>query len=83
MSYLVFHDMTPVGRKTRVIRVHNERGGDCLGEIVFYGGWRQYIFAPETDTEFSSGCLREIAGQIESLNRERSEARLRAAEATP
>jgi len=58
------------GLKTRRWDIRNLRGGYSLGDVCWYGPWRQYVFAPEPATEFSVGCLRDIAGFLERVNKE-------------
>ena len=47
--------------KTSVWSVRNNKTGVELGFIRWYGGWRQYIFAPTCPAVYSSGCLEDIA----------------------
>ena len=50
--------------------ITNNKYGDALGEIVYYPGWRQYVFRPETgDTEFNYSCLNEISAVLVELNK--------------
>lgn len=48
------------GRKTNVWWVENRRSGARLGEIKWYGAWRQYCFYPEANCVFNKGCLLDI-----------------------
>lgn len=45
--------------KTQVWAVNGTR--DRLGEIRWYGGWRQYVFYPLADKLFNPDCLQAIA----------------------
>jgi hypothetical protein len=49
------------GRKTSVYEVIAVRSGDVLGEIRWFGRWRQYTFWPTPGTTFNPSCLRAIA----------------------
>ena len=64
-SYIVikYERPSPSG-KTRIFRVDSKRG-DNLGEIRWYGPWRQYVFMPESGTIWSAGCLADV---ITALN---------------
>jgi hypothetical protein len=46
--------------KTQVYNVTNNRSGDLLGRISWYGPWRQYVFMPEPSL-YSHGCLEDLA----------------------
>ena len=65
--------------KTVVVAVRNT-SGQHLGEIRWYGAWRQYTFSPtqEAPLVFNNRCLEDIVNVINSLNAERTLARLEA-----
>ena len=42
-----------------------------LGEVRWFGRWRQYSFFPEPNTVFEKQCLKDIVGFIETLMQER------------
>ncbi|MBU1673575.1 hypothetical protein KJ839_03935 [Patescibacteria group bacterium] len=51
------------GKKTRLFAVrknHTKGLAEYLGTIKFDGGWRQYVFEPDTKTKWSSSCGRGI-----------------------
>ena len=50
--------------KTSVYGVFSNSSGDYLGSIEWYPRWRQYVFAPQSDTVYSVGCLNDIADFI-------------------
>ncbi len=52
--------------KTKVWQVVSTNHGFPLGEIRWYGGWRQYVFYPAADTLFNPDCMRQIAAFIEN-----------------
>lgn len=60
--------------KTIVMSVEN-RDGEILGSIKWYGGWRQYIFltTPGYGFRFNNGCLEDIAGVLTTLNEDHKE----------
>jgi hypothetical protein len=42
-----------------------------LGQIKWSGRWRQYIFVPDGETDWSRGCLQQIIDFINKLMEER------------
>jgi len=59
--------------KTRLFNIHNNRTGMKLGQIRWYGAWRQYCFFPFKfeETVWSEGCLRDVNSFIRRLMEER------------
>lgn len=61
-TYLAF---VPAGqsasKKTEVWSVCSRRQGDELGQVRWFGRWRQYSFFPGPETTFNAECLRDIA----------------------
>ena len=57
--------------KTSVWACLNKRSGDKLGEVKWYGRWRQYCFHPtlELATVFNVGCMEDICSFIRSIPR--------------
>ena len=54
--------------KTQVWNVLMIRHGlEPLGEIRWFGRWRQYAFFPRDDTLYSPDCLHAIADHISKL----------------
>ena len=45
--------------------VRSIKSGVVLGGIEWYAPWRQYVFQPERDTEYSPDCLRALAAFME------------------
>lgn len=56
------------GKKTQVWEVISARHGYRLGEIRWYGRWRQYTFRPEPETIWNSGCLKQLQSFVSTLN---------------
>ncbi len=50
----------PITRKTSIFHVFT-KDGTILGEVKWYGSWRQYSFFPADNIIFERICLREIA----------------------
>ena len=80
-EYLAFHENMPRerGKSTKVWDVVSKRHGDLLGRVQWFGRWRQYVFVPQPETLFNSGCLddlREFIGEQmldRSIRRNRAE----------
>lgn len=42
-----------------------------LGEVKWFGRWRQYAFFPEPDTVFEHQCMKDIVVFMEDLMQQR------------
>jgi hypothetical protein len=42
-----------------------------LGEVKWFGRWRQYAFFPEPETVFEKHCMKDITNFLELLMEER------------
>lgn len=83
-SYLRFVERPPAeGRKTKTVSVIATRDSALLGEIKWFGRWRQYAFFPYHDTIFNPDCLDSINAEIRRLMDERREARAVLIEVVP
>ncbi len=56
-----------------VVRCRLGRGADptlgsSLGEVKWYGSWRQYCFFPESDTVWNATCLKDIQAFLDEQN---------------
>jgi hypothetical protein len=74
-AYMVFRSETVTG-KTGRWTIRNVRSGDILGEIRWYGAWRQYTFMPVSGTVFNVGCMEDITRFIKERMQERKEDRV-------
>jgi len=45
----------------------NNRSGDLLGEISYYGLWKQWVFIPFENTAWSIDCLINVKDFMGSL----------------
>lgn len=52
--------MSPSG-KTAIYTVTGSENALYLGDIRWYGAWRQYVFFPGAETVFNPECLGDIA----------------------
>lgn len=62
--------------KTSVWSCRNNKSGDELGEVKWWGRWRQYCFFPcwpshslPGEIVFNASCLDDIAAFVRSLSR--------------
>lgn len=55
--------------KTEKYMCLNKKSGGQLGEVKWYGAWRQYCYFPLVQAIYSSGCLNDIADFLNQLNR--------------
>ena len=63
-----YMDFRVVEAKPRtVVDVTNRRSGFLLGQIRWYGPWRQYVLMPSHSTVFNVDCLQEINDVIAGL----------------
>lgn len=55
--------------KEKSVSVMNKSQNQCLGEIIFYEPWKQYVFDPSYMTVFSHECLADIIKVIQEKNK--------------
>ena len=72
-KYLTFEDNPLLGKdkKTKVILIISKRHDNVLGQIRWYGSWRQYVFFPSEDTIWNSECMGDVQECIAQLMAER------------
>jgi hypothetical protein len=63
----------PAGRKTPIYSIRKNAirfcdGADELGEIRWFGAFRQFVFCPHADTLWSKGCLEIINTFLQKIN---------------
>jgi len=62
--------------KTMIWLVISKKRGDILGQISWYGPWRQYAFFPaSSDVLFNAECLGDIKAFLENEMRKRKKSR--------
>ena len=69
-KYMTFHLISQT-QKTQKWAIFNNQSDYLLGEIAWYGPWRQYCFYPEAGSVFNNGCLTTILGFIARLKANR------------
>lgn len=57
--------------KTSVYHVYSVSDDVFLGEVKWWGPWRQYCFFPEEATIYSVGCMEDIVKFVKVLMEER------------
>jgi len=73
-KYITVNKFPPAkGKKTCTCSIDANSSGCPLGEIRWFGRWRQYCFFPEQDTVWNKGCLQDVIEALDSLNREHRE----------
>jgi hypothetical protein len=70
-KYLNFVEFQLPSKKTKNINVVSKNSRLAIGEIKWYGPWRQYTFFPEPDTIWNVDCLNSINEVIRMLMDER------------
>lgn len=59
-------------RKTPIYKLFSMSDHDIkLGEIKWFGAWRQYCFYPEGNTIFDRKCLTYINNFLEEVNKKK------------
>ena len=58
--HISWNGMSKSGKTNRYM-VSANRDSAILGEVVWSGRWRQYVFAPKDYTSYSAGCLCDVA----------------------
>lgn len=66
-GYLRFETADSASGKTRVVSVISVMHGDKLGEIRWFGRWRQYAFYPAPGSIWNPDCLNVIIAKIREL----------------
>jgi hypothetical protein len=71
-EYLRFVELSTPNRKTPIVEVRSRSSNALLGQIKWYGAWRQFCFWPEPATIFNIGCMTDIEAEIAALRNERA-----------
>jgi hypothetical protein len=74
-KYLDFFDLETKNRKTKHVAVINKHHQEIIGEIKWFGKWRQYCFFPYIDTVWNRDCLKSIIEVINDLMLKHSKAK--------
>ncbi len=69
-QYIEFDWVGSTG-KTDIWNVLSKSSEYILGQIKWYGAWRQYCFWPSPQTIFSSRCMQDINQAVKQLMEDR------------
>jgi len=69
--YLTFK-LLDTDKKTQTYQVLSTQHGFMLGEVKWFGRWRQYTFFPQADSVFNKDCLIYISEFLDGLNKQHS-----------
>lgn len=59
-KYLLVEELgQPPERKTKRWQV-SSKSGSILGIITWHGPWRQYVFMPDPNCIFNTGCMEDL-----------------------
>jgi hypothetical protein len=61
--------------RTKVFYVYATLSGQLLGEVSWYGNWRQYTFLVYQRSVYDSGCMDAISEFTKKINKEHKEMR--------
>lgn len=64
--YMEFDKIGDTG-KTEIWNIISKSSGFILGQIKWYGAWRQYCFWPSSQCVFNTGCMDDIQKMIKKL----------------
>ena len=71
-KYLEFDLIGNTG-KTEIWNILSKKSEFILGQIQWYGPWRQYCFYPSSDSLFNITCMADIQNHIKKLMEDRKE----------
>jgi len=72
-KYLHFEEVETLPEKKTKRFLCLSSTGSVLGNVKWFGRWRQYCFYPAPETIFSTGCLDDIKDFILKLQEERKQ----------
>ena len=65
-KYMEFDKIGDTG-KTEIWNILSKSSSFILGQIKWYGAWRQYCFYPSPNSVFNNTCMQEIIQFIANL----------------
>ena len=75
-KYMEFDKIGDTG-KTEIFNILSKSSGFILGQIKWYGPWRQYCFFPSPHSVFNNSCMNDIIKFINILMMDRKNAKNR------
>lgn len=72
-KWLTFRDASPMysKRTTSTWALYSKQGDNYIGQVRWYGPWRQYCFFPERDTIWNGECLGDVQAFVQTLMEQR------------
>ena len=67
MSRYIEFDLVGDTGKTEIWNILSKSSGFILGQIKWYGPWRQYCFFPSPNSVFNPACMDDINKFIKEL----------------
>jgi hypothetical protein len=55
-------------RKTPIYEIYSKLSNTLIGEIKWYGAWRQFCFFPVENTVWDTKCLTSLTNYIQAIN---------------
>jgi len=65
-KYIIF-DLAGDTGKTEIWNIISKSNEFMLGQIKWYGPWRQYCFFPSPHSVFNPTCMKDISNQVRHL----------------
>lgn len=72
-KYMEFDKVGDTG-KTEIWNILSKSSGFILGQIKWYGPWRQYCFYPSPYCVFNNTCMSDVQKFIKNLMEDRRKA---------
>lgn len=70
-QWINFQEFPPSsGRKLSIFSILTKQG-ISIGEVKWYGNWRQYCFFPDEDSIYDRKCMMEVINFINKLMEDR------------
>ena len=70
-KWLIFSLYENTGKTLKYEVLTKDTASIKLGEVRWFGRWRQYAFFPNFETVFEKQCMRDITNFLETLMNER------------
>lgn len=70
-QYLHFSERLSASTKTKIVDISSTSSGVMLGQIKWWGRWRQYAFFPLSGTIWNPDCLAAVTDKIGELSMDR------------
>ena len=64
MNHLIFKEDIAYGQGDKKCYLVTTKRKDILATIIYYPMWKEYVLAPQLDTVWSAGCMKEVISFI-------------------